>query len=252
MPIKLSLDKHPPFPFSYEFQEGFYLMRLFLKVLPLVLFFALSFLPREARADEVVINTGSFTMPSMSGGSFTFQGQGMTLNGWINGASTLCSPCTSGQTLDASLYGAGLDIRAGSGIVNGVSYDHLYYDSQLRFTTASFTVPNDDAPTVTLTVPFTFEGVMQGCTESVMSAPCPGGWVFSSTMRGEGIATLQLSSSLDASGNRIYSVRNISYNFSSPTATPEPATLLLMGTGLAGVAAKLRRRRRKSSATDKE
>ncbi len=40
---------------------------------------------------------------------------------------------------------------------------------------------------------------------------------------------------------RSYEVIGVSYNF---TAVPEPATMILLGTGLAGIAARGRKRRR--------
>lgn len=219
-------------------------MRSFFKVLPALLFLALFIFPAEARADGVVINSGSLNMPSMSGGRFTFAGQGMTLNGWIDFGPLVCAPCQSDQQTSASLYRSGGDVRGGSGTINGVTYDRLFYESQIRFTTEPITIPNTDASDVTLTVPFTFEAFMQGCTESTVAGPCPGGWVFSSMLNGAGLATMHLSSYLDEAGNRQYSVSGVSYNFSSPTATPEPATLILLGTGLAGVAARLRKRQK--------
>jgi len=46
----------------------------------------------------------------------------------------------------------------------------------------------------------------------------------------------------DASGNVTYNAGIHVYTFSSPTATPEPGTLLLLGSGLLGIGGLLRRK----------
>ena len=220
-------------------------MRRFAGLSSLLLFFVFLLFAPEARADGVVITSGSINFQGRSGGTFSLAGEGLFVRGGLNWAPTVCAPCTAGQMISISHVQLGLDIRGGSAIVDGVAYDHLYYESYMQLHSDFLFVPDDSSSLITLTVPFTFNAPMLGCTQStVTNCQSP---VFSTMLSGQGLATLQLTSYLDNLGNRLYDFRSISYNFGPGAPVPEPATLLLLGTGLAGMAARLRRRRSSKS-----
>ncbi|MFN2598261.1 MAG: PEP-CTERM sorting domain-containing protein [Pyrinomonadaceae bacterium] len=65
----------------------------------------------------------------------------------------------------------------------------------------------------------------------------------STDLVGQGTARLSFISVAGANGQRIQQLQSVTYTF-APAAVPEPCTLLLLGSGLAGVCENVRRRRR--------
>jgi hypothetical protein len=134
------------------------------------------------------------------------------------------SGCAPGVQLNV---GGHLDAFDG-GLINttlqwkGEEYEVFGFDTQLQLRpTGIFTVPEfGTADTVTVTAPFTLTGFFTAPTlpESIM-------------VRGSGIATIKLMRAADPDlpGWERQSVR---YDFENPAVVPEPASMLLLGSGL--------------------
>ncbi|HEY0077642.1 MAG TPA: PEP-CTERM sorting domain-containing protein [Pyrinomonadaceae bacterium] len=200
----------------------------------------------EARADSLVVLDGSFKITStMLNPVFDFSGQGVSVSNAASPGSTgvvdaRCAACPAGSAVSLFSRHAGT-LGAGPATIGGVSYNQLFYAGILEFR-GTVVVPDSNAPTLTLVAPFTFTGMLQACSTNPFLNGCDGGaQVLSTTLSGQGWAVLEL---VSTQGAGLYDFRSITYNFGSQPV-PEPATLLLLGTGLAGVAARYRRRLKK-------
>ena len=210
-----------------------------LRALPLALLTAVA-APSLAAADPIHITSGFVRAGTVDPrAQFAFEGEGFSVAGFAQAfTSTVspCFPCPPGTTLDLGGAFQGPD-ALGSGVVDGVAYAELFFNGMTgTFSSPSFQVSGNQALTVVRD--FTFTGTISG----YLLNPFVHGFTepaFTKTLTGAGIVRGEFL--VNADQPPLFFATSLEYEFADTAPVPEPATLLLVGTG-AAIAA-LRRRR---------
>ena len=217
-----------------------------------VVFLLVLSIQQTANAEPVTITTGSVSVTSNIRDiiSFNFSGNGLAVNGMDNHAANpqYMSPCLQSASLcqpgDLIFPTALRQLSSEPGSPTTVTFNGRSVrvtwaanDSFLQFTGPGVVIPFSTDP-ITLTTPFDMAG-----TINVHPLDDPGSVIFSTEIRGSGIATLTLRR---PAGNPVgFVIDTARYDF-SPAAVPEPATVILLTTGLAGIVVRSRHRARRS------